>query len=163
MLDVRKKLEGEIRVLQKELTTELPRELKKALAMGDLRENAEYQAAKERQGFVRARLGQLKQRLSDVAMIDVNKIPRDRISLGSRVVLFDIEKEEEVAYKLVTTEDSDFAEGAISTSSPIGRSLLGKRDGHTATVRTPDGTRSFEVVSFTTIHDEESNPSTLDP
>ena len=156
VLEVRKKLEGEIRVLEKELTTELPKELKKALAMGDLRENAEYQAAKERQEFVRARLGQLKQRLSDVAMIDVAKIPRDRISLGSRVVLFDIEKEEEVSYKLVTTEDSDFAEGAISTTSPIGRSLLGKRDGDTAAVRTPDGTRSFEVVSFTTIHDEES-------
>ena len=157
VLEVRKKLEGEIRTLEKELTTELPRELKKALAMGDLRENAEYQAAKERQEFVRARLGQLKQRLSDVAMIDVNKIPRDRISLGSRVVLFDIEKEEEVSYKLVTTEDSDFAEGAISTSSPIGRSLLGKRGGDTAAVQTPDGTRSFEVVSFTTIHDEESD------
>ena len=156
-LEVRKKLEGEIRVLEKELTTELPKELKKALAMGDLRENAEYQAAKERQEFVRARLGQLKQRLSDVAMINVEKIPRDRISLGSRVVLFDIEKEEEVSYKLVTTEDSDFAEGAISTTSPIGRSLLGKRDGDTVAVRIPDGTRSFEVMSFTTIHDEESD------
>jgi transcription elongation factor GreA len=157
VLEVRKKLEGEIRVLEKELTTELPKELKKALAMGDLRENAEYQAAKERQEFVRARLGQLKQRLSDVAMINVEKIPRDRISLGSRVVLFDIEKEEEVSYKLVTTEDSDFAEGAISTTSPIGRSLLGKRDGDTVAVRIPDGTRSFEVMSFTTIHDEESD------
>ncbi len=157
VLEVRKKLEGEIRVLEKELTTELPKELKKALAMGDLRENAEYQAAKERQEYVRARLGQLKQRLSDVAMINVEKIPRDRISLGSRVVLFDIEKEEEVSYKLVTTEDSDFAEGAISTTSPIGRSLLGKRDGDTVAVRIPDGTRSFEVMSFTTIHDEESD------
>ena len=157
MLEVRKKLEGEIRVLEKELTTELPKELKKALAMGDLRENAEYQAAKERQGYVRARLGQLKQRLSDLAMINVDRIPRDRISLGSRVILFDIEKEEEVSYKLVTTEDSDFAEGAISTTSPIGRGLLGKRQGDTVAVRIPDGTRSFEVMSFTTIHDEESD------
>ena len=157
MLEVKKKLEGEIRVLEKELTTELPKELKKALAMGDLRENAEYQAAKERQGYVRARLGQLKQRLSDLAMINVDKIPRDRISLGSRVILFDIEKQEEVSYKLVTTEDSDFAEGAISTTSPIGRSLLGKREGDTVAVRIPDGTRSFEVMSFTTIHDEESD------
>ncbi len=153
-LDITKKLEDEIRVLQKELTTELPRALKLALAMGDLRENAEYQAAKERQEFVRARLGQLKQRLSDLAMIDMSKIPHDRISLGSRVVLFDIEKEEEVRYRLVTTEDSDAAEGAISTTSPIGRSLLGKRDGDTVDVRIPSGARSFEIVSFTTIHDE---------
>ncbi len=153
-LDITKKLEDQIRVLQKELTTELPRALKLALAMGDLRENAEYQTAKERQEFVRARLGQLKQRLSDLAMIDLSKIPHDRISLGSRVVLFDIEKEEEVRYRLVTTEDSDAAEGAISTTSPIGRSLLGKRDGDTVDVRIPSGARSFEIVSFTTIHDK---------
>ena len=87
-------------------------------------------------------------------MIDMSKIPHDRISLGSRVVLFDIEKEEEVRYRLVTTEDSDVAEGAISTTSPIGRSLLGKRDGDTVDVRIPSGARSFEIVSFTTIHDE---------
>ncbi len=155
-LEVTKKLEGEIRILEKELTTELPRALKLALAMGDLRENAEYQTAKERQEFVRARLGQLKKRLSDLAMIDVSKIPHDRISLGSRVVLFDIEKEEEVSYRLVTSEDSDVAEGAISTTSPIGRSLLGKRDGDTVDVRIPSGARSFEIVSFTTIHDQPS-------
>jgi transcription elongation factor GreA len=153
-LEAKKKIENEIRVLEKELTTELPRELKKALAMGDLRENAEYQAAKQRQEFVRARLGQLKQRLSDLSMIDLSKIPRDRISLGSRVVLFDVDKEEEVTYKLVTTEDSDAPGGAISTTSPIGKSLLGKQDGDTVTVRIPSGTRTFEVVDFKTIHDE---------
>ena len=155
-LEVTKKLEEEISILEKELTTELPRALKLALAMGDLRENAEYQTAKERQEFVRARLGQLKKRLSDLAMIDVSKIPHDRISLGSRVVLFDIEKEEEVSYRLVTSEDSDVAEGAISTTSPIGRSLLGKRDGDTVDVRIPSGARSFEIVGFTTIHDQPS-------
>lgn len=153
-LEAKKKIEDEIRLLEKELTTELPRELKKALAMGDLRENAEYQAAKQRQEFVRARLGQLKQRLSDLSMIDVSKIPRDRISLGSKVVLFDLEKEEEVTYRLVTTEDSDAAGGSISTTSPIGKSLLGKQDGDTVTVRIPSGTRRFEVVDFSTIHDE---------
>ena len=153
-LDITKKLEDEIRVLQKELTTELPRALKLATDMGDLRENAEYQTAKERQEFVRARLGQLNQRLSDLAMIDLTKIPHDRISLGSTVVLFDIEKEEEVRYRLVTTEDSDVTEGAISTTSPIGRSLLGKRDGDMATVQIPGGARSFEIVSFKTMHDQ---------
>ena len=153
-LEGKKKLEDEIRLLKKELTTELPRALKTALAMGDLRENAEYQTAKQRQEFVRARLGQLTQRMSDLAMINVDKIPRDRISLGSTVVLIDIEKEKEVTYRLVTTEDSNAADGAISTTSPIGRSLLGKQEGDTVNVRIPAGARTFEVVSFTTIHDD---------
>jgi transcription elongation factor GreA len=153
-LDARKKIEEEIRTLGKELNTELPRALKIAVAMGDLKENAEYHAAKERQDFVQARLSQLRQRLSALSMINVEKIPRDRISLGSTVKLFDIEKEEEVTYKLVTIEDADLAEGAISTTSPIGRGLLGKQDGDTVNVRIPDGARSFEVVSFTTIHDK---------
>ena len=152
-MEARKKLEDEIRLLQKELTTELPRALKIALAMGDLRENAEYQAAKERQEFVRARLGQLTKRLSDLAMINLENIPRDRISLGSTVVLFDIEKEEQVTYKLVITEDSNAADGAISTTSPIGRSLLGKQEGDEVNVKIPAGARNFEIVSFTTIHD----------
>ena len=154
MLEAKKKIEEEIKVLQKELTTELPRALKTAIAMGDLRENAEYHAAKERQDFVRARLGQLNQRLSDLAMINLDKIPRDRISLGSTVTLFDIDKEEEIIYKLVTTEDSNVSDGAISTTSPIGRSLLGKQDGDTVDVRIPSGARSFEIVSFKTIHDK---------
>lgn len=153
-LDARKKIEEEIKTLGKELNTELPRALKIAVAMGDLKENAEYHAAKERQDFVQARMSQLRQRLSALSMINVEKIPRDRISLGSTVRLFDIEKEEEVTYKLVTIEDANLAEGAISTTSPIGRSLLGKQDGDTVNVRIPDGARSFEVVSFTTIHDK---------
>ena len=156
-LEARKKLEAEIKLLEKELTTELPRALKIAVAMGDLRENADYQTAKERQEFVRARLGQLKQRLSDLAMINLDKIPRDRISLGSTVVLFDVEKEEEVTYKLVTSEDSDVTGGAISTTSPIGRSLLGKQEGDTVDVRIPAGARSFEIVSFTTMHDDKGS------
>ena len=139
MLEAKKKIEEEIKVLQKELTTELPRALKTAIAMGDLRENAEYHAAKERQDFVRARLGQLNQRLSDLAMINLDKIPRDRISLGSTVTLFDIAKEEEIIYKLVTTEDSNVSDGAISTTSPIGRSLLGKQEGDTVDVKIPSG------------------------
>ena len=155
-LEAKQKIEDEIRVLQKELTTELPKALKLALAMGDLRENAEYQTAKERQEFVRARLGQLAKRLADLSMINYDKIPTDRISLGSKVVLFDIGKEQEITYKLVTTEDSDVSGGAISTSSPIGRSLLGKQEGDEVSVQIPGATRLFEVVSFTTIHDKES-------
>lgn len=153
-LEVYKKLEEEIKILDKELKTELPRALKTAIAMGDLRENAEYHAAKDRRDFVMARLAQLRQRLSDLAMINLDKIPRDRISLGSTVVLFDIEKKEEITYKLVTSEDSDAEQGAISTTSPIGRGLLNKQEGDEVEIKIPSGARSFEVVSFTTIHDQ---------
>ncbi len=153
-LEARKKIEEEVKTLEKELKTELPRALKTAVAMGDLRENAEYHAAKERQDFVQARLSQLRKRLSDLSMINLDKIPRDRISLGSTVKLYDVENEEEITYKLVTTEDANLSEGAISTTSPIGRSLLGKQDGDAVSVRIPAGARSFEVISFTTIHDD---------
>ncbi len=152
--EARKRIEDELKTLEKELKTELPRALKTAVAMGDLRENAEYHAAKQRQDFVQARLVQLRQRLSDLSMINLDKIPADRISLGSTVTLFDVEKEEEITYQLVTTEDANLSEGTISTTSPIGRSLLGKQDGDNVEVRIPSGARSFEVVRFTTIHDK---------
>src|SRR4051812_36685760 len=127
--DPRKKLDEEIQALEKELREELPRALKTAAALGDLSENADYSAARERQDFVRVRLGQLKQRAADLAMINFDKIPRDRISLGSNVDLLDIDKNEKVSYKLVTSEDADATKGLISTTSPIGRSLLNKRIG----------------------------------
>src|SRR3989475_11730932 len=129
--DIKKKLEDEIHALERELREELPRALKIAAAMGDLSENADYSAARERQDFVRVRLSQLKQRLADISMINLDKIPRDRISLGSKVVLLDVDKNEEVKYKLVTSEDANAPEGLISTTSPIGRSLLNKREGDT--------------------------------
>jgi transcription elongation factor GreA len=151
--DIKKKLEEEIQALEKELREELPKALKTAAALGDLSENADYSAARERQDFVRVRLGQLKQRLADLSMINFDKIPRDRISLGSKVVVLDVDKNEEVTYRLVTTEDADAAKGLISTTSPIGRSLLNKREGDTVEVKIPSGTRTFEVISFTTMHD----------
>ncbi len=152
--DIKKKLEEEIQVLEKELREELPRALKTAAALGDLSENADYQAARERQDFVRVRLGQLKQRLADLSMINFDKIPRDRISLGSKVVLLDVDKNEEITYKLVTSEDANVTEGLISTTSPIGRSLLNKREGDTVEVKIPSGTRTFAIVSFTTMYDQ---------
>ena len=151
--DVKKKLEEEIQALEKELREELPKALKTAAALGDLSENADYSAARERQDFVRLRLGQLKQRLADLSMINFDKIPRDRISLGSKVVLLDVDKNEEITYRLVTSEDADAAKGLISTTSPIGRSLLNKREGDTVEVKIPSGTRTFEVIRFTTMHD----------
>lgn len=153
MLDVRKKLEEEIAALEYELRNELPKEILKARAHGDLSENAEYHAAKERQGYVNARLSQLKKRMGEVAMIDVTKIPRDRIGLGSRVVILDTSKDEEISYHLVTSEDADASQGRVSTSSPIGKSLLGKEVGDTVKLVTPGGTRELEILSLQTIHE----------
>src|SRR6202158_1364841 len=126
MEDIKKKLEEQIAALDYELHVELPREIAKARAHGDLSENAEYHAAKERQGHVNARLGQLRARLREVSMIDLSRIPHDRVGLGSTVVVLDVDKGEEVTYKLVTTEEADVANGRISTTSPIGRGLMGK-------------------------------------
>jgi transcription elongation factor GreA len=153
--DPRKKLEEEIHVLEKELREELPKALKTAAALGDLSENADYSAARERQDFVKARLAQLKQRLGDLSLVNFDKIPRDRISLGSTVVLMDIDKDEKVTYKLVTSEDADVTKGLISTTSPIGRSLLNKREGDTVEVKIPSGTRTFEILRFSTMHDQK--------
>jgi len=155
-LDIKKKLEDEISTLERELREELPRALKTAAALGDLSENADYQAARERQDFVRVRLGQLKQRVADLSLINFDKIPRDRISLGSKVELLDMDKDEKITYKLVTSEDANVTQGLISTTSPIGRSLLNKRKGDTVEVKIPSGTRTFEILSFTTMYDEGS-------
>ena len=153
--DIKKKLEGEIQVLEKELREELPKALKTAAALGDLSENADYSAVRERQDFVRVRLSQLKQRLADLSLINFDKIPRDRISLGSKVVLLDVDKNEEITYKLVTSEDANVTQGLISTTSPIGRSLLNKREGDTVEVKIPSGTRTFEIIGFITMHDDK--------
>lgn len=152
-MDIKKKLEEEIAALETELRVELPREISKARAHGDLSENAEYHAAKERQGYVNARLGQLKSRLREYAMIDFSRIPRDRIGLGSQVVVFDTAKDEEITYRLVTTEEADAANGSISTTSPIGKSLLGKKVGDSVKVQIPGGSRELEILELTTIHD----------
>ena len=152
--ELRKKLEEELRALEHELNHELPAEIKIARAHGDLSENAEYHAAKERQGMVNARLGQLRARLAEVALVNFNNIPRDRVAFGSIVVLHDVDKGAEVEYKIVTSEDADFATGKISTSSPIGRALIGKQEGDTVTVQTPAGQREFEIRKLTTIHDQ---------
>ena len=154
--DIKKKLEDEIAALEKELREELPKALKTAAALGDLSENADYSAARERQDFVRVRLGQLKQRLADLSLINFDKIPRDRISLGSKVELLDVDKDEKITYKLVTSEDANVAAGLISTTSPIGRSLLNKRQGETVEVKIPSGMRTFEILSFTTMFDDQA-------
>ena len=160
---IKKRLEKEIKLLERELTTELPLEIKKAVAMGDLSENAEYHMAKQRQVFVNARLGQLKKRMGELAMVNLVNIPRDKVGFGATVVVFDSSKNEEISYKLVTSEESDVNQGLISTTSPIGRALLGKQVGEMAIVVTPNGKRELEVLKLTTIHDEaEEDLSDMD-
>jgi len=149
---IKKKLEEEIKQLEYELTNELPKEIKRAAALGDLSENAEYHMAKQRQVFVNARLGQLKKRMGELAMVNLENIPRNKVGFGSTIVVFDSTKDEEITYKLVTSEESDVAKGLISTTSPIGRALLGKEIGDTAVVVTPNGKRELEVLKLTTIH-----------
>jgi transcription elongation factor GreA len=153
MDELKKKLQEEIAALENELRIELPREILKARAHGDLSENAEYHAAKERQGLVNARLGQLQQRLRELSMVDMTRIPRDRVGLGSRVTVLDTKKEEEVKYKLVMSEEADVGKGLISTTSPIGRGLLGKRVGDTVRIQIPGGAKELEILELTTIHE----------
>jgi transcription elongation factor GreA len=153
MTDIKKKLQEEIAALEYELRNELPKEILKARAHGDLSENAEYHAAKDRQGFVNARLNQLKKRLAEVSMVDFSKIPHDKVGLGSTVVVLDVKRDEELTYNLVTSEEADAANGRISTTSPIGRALLGKEVGDVAKVQSPGGVKELEVLKLTTIHD----------
>lgn len=151
---IKKKLLEEIQALERELTHDLPQEIKKARALGDLSENAEYHMAKQRQEYVNARLGQLKRRMGELSLVNLANIPKDKVAFGSTVRVFDSQKNEKLEYKLVTSEESDVSKGLISTTSPIGRALMGKKAGDTATVVTPTGNRELEILELTTIHDE---------
>ncbi len=151
---IKKKLRDDIAALEHELSYELPKELKKAVAMGDLSENAEYHMAKQRQEFVKARLRQLGRRMADLSMVNFDNIPKDRVGLGSTVKVYDNTKGEEKEYKLVMSEESDVDSGKISTTSPIGRALLNKKVGDSATVDTPNGKREMDILSLKTIHDQ---------
>jgi len=154
-MDLKKKLQDEIAVLDYEMRNELPKEILKARAHGDLKENAEFHAAKERQRFVDARLAQLRVRLAELSMVDLSKIPHDRVGLGSRVVVLDLVKDEQITYSLVPSEDADVNAGRISTASPIGRGLLNKVVGDEVKITIPGGLKQFEVISLKTIHEIE--------
>jgi len=154
MKAVRAKLEGELHALERELTVELPREIKIAVAMGDLRENAEYHAALDRQRFVRARIGQLQRRLSELGTMNMERIPKDRIGLGTTILLIDLDGDFEITYELVIPEMADLERGLISAASPIGRGLLGRKDGEKVVIEVPSGKKRFEIVEIKTIHDK---------
>lgn len=150
-----KKFEEDIAALERELKLELPKEIKRARELGDLRENAEYAAAKERQRLVEARISMLKKRVAEIALINIDRIPTDKAGFGSTITVIEDNGDEQV-YQLVMPEDADGAKGLISTSSPLGRAFLGKEPGDMVSVSTPGGKREFEIVKLTTIHDEAS-------
>jgi transcription elongation factor GreA len=153
MIDVRKRLQEELNTIERELRVDLPKEILRAREHGDLSENAEYKAAKERQSFLEGRKAQLQKRLAALSLVNMEKIPTDRAAYGSKVTLYDYEADKEVEYRLVTPEESDIAQGLISITSPIGRSLVGKAVGDGVEIVTPSGRRDYELRSLTTIHD----------
>jgi transcription elongation factor GreA len=152
---MREKLEKELKGLEKELRLELPKEIQRALQMGDLRENAEYQAALERQHYVKARMAHVHARLKTLLMIDVSSIPKDRAGLGSTVSLYDAEADKTVVYDLVIPEEADLSKGFVSVSSPIGKALQGRKQGDEVKITIPAGTRRYELVELKTLHDKE--------
>jgi transcription elongation factor GreA len=151
---IKKKLQQEIDSLEHELNVDLPKEIAIARAHGDLSENAEYKYAKERQGYVNAKIGHLKKRMGDLGMLNLTNIPKDRSGYGSRIVVMDVQKSLEIEYKLVSTEEADVEKGMISTTSPIGRALLNRKVGDEVEVLTPAGKKEFEIVRLFTIHEE---------
>lgn len=149
-----KRFEMEIAALDRELTQELPKEIQRARELGDLRENAEYAAAKERQRFVEARVSMLRKRVSEIQLMNMDRIPADRAGFGSKLTIR--ENGQTSTYELVMPEDSDPERGLISVASPIGRALVGKEEGDEVVVPTPAGTRSFEILKLVTIHDDDN-------
>lgn len=154
MLEIKKKLEDQIRALDYELKVHLPKEILKAREHGDLRENAEYKAAKERQSFLQARIGQLYRRLAALSMMNLDKIPRNKVGLGSIVNVRLTETGEETVFEIVTPEESDPTVGRISPSSPIGKCLLNHEEGETVEVKVPSGTKEYEITKLVTMHDQ---------
>lgn len=155
MIDaIRQKLTQEVEQLNYELTVTLPEALKKAIQQGDLRENGDYHAALERQQFIQARLSHLRARLSKLSQIDLSKVPKDRVGLGSRVVVEDTASKARETYELVIPDAMDFDTGQISVSSPLGRAVLDRKAGETVTVHLPAGSRKLKIVELLTLHDQ---------
>ena len=148
------KLQKELKGLEKEYRVDLPKEIQRALQMGDLRENAEYHSALDRQQFVKARIGQLQKQLKELSLVDLSALPRDRVALGTTVTLLDTHSGKTLSYKLVIPDMADFAKGLVSVTSPIGKALVGHRIGDAVTIKTPAGTHDYELVNLTTVHGE---------
>ena len=154
MKEIKQKLSDELKALEHEFRVELPKEIRTAVAMGDLRENSEYKAALERQSYVRARISQLRERLASINSLNMNQIPKDRVGLGSKVALLDLDSDREVSYQLVFPEVADLAHGLISVASPIGQSLMGREEGDEVIIKIPSGKKRFEILELRTVHDQ---------
>lgn len=148
-------LRAEVRVLERELRVEIPQKIEEARSLGDITENAEYHAIKERQGFVQARILSLKQRIASLSAIDLKSVPEDRVGFGSIVHLLDTDNGEERVFKIVAPEESTGEKGWVSTASPIGRGLVGRRAGDEVRIQTPGGVKAFEVTKIITLHEQE--------
>ncbi len=155
MIDVRKRLQDELNTIERELRVDLPKEILRAREHGDLSENAEYKAAKERQHLLEGRKALLQNRLAALSLVNLEKIPTDRAAYGSKLLLHDYESDKQVQYTLVSPEESNVAQGLVSITSPIGRSLVGKRAGDSVEIVTPSGKKEYEVRKLVTIHELE--------
>ena len=162
MREIIKMLSGQLSELEHEFRVELPKEIAAAVAMGDLRENAEYHAALERQSFVKARISQLRERLGVLGTMSLDQVPRDRSGLGSTLQLLDLDSDEEIEYTLVIPEVADLPKKLISMASPIGSSLMGKRVGDEIEVKIPSGERNFEVLKLVTLHEKSTHDKPAD-
>jgi len=149
------RLERELKGLEKEYRVDLPKEIQRALQMGDLRENSEYRSALDRQQYVKARIGQLQKQITELSLVSIESLPRDRVALGSRVDLVDAETGKAVTYELVIPDMADFSKGLVSVTSPIGKALVGHRVGDDVVIKTPAGTREYEIVGLSTVHEKE--------
>ena len=156
-LPIIQKLKKEIETLQIELKTKLPKELEAARAHGDLRENAEYEAAKERQGFVSARISHLAGRMRELSLYTVDSIPHDSVAYGSLVTVTNLDDGENQVFDIVFPEEVDASAGMISLSSPLGRALLNKKVGDEVMVRTPKATMTYEILEIQTLHDRNAS------
>src|SRR5881409_1643817 len=158
MLDAaRDKLEKELKALEKEYRQELPKEIQRALQMGDLRENSEYRSALDRQQYVKARIGQLQKQITELSLVNIESLPKDRVALGSSVTLVDTGNGKSATYELVIPDMADFAKGLVSVTSPIGKALVGHRVGDEVTIKTPGGTKQYEIVKLATVHEKEGS------
>jgi transcription elongation factor GreA len=152
-LPIVKQLREELQKVEKELRIDIPKELQKAAAHGDFRENAEYEAAKQRQSYLQARVAHLNSRITSLVSLKLDNIPKDAIGFGSRIHLEDLNTGDTVVYELVTPEEVDPRNGKISVSSPIGRALINKAEGDEITINLPSGVKEYAIAEVYTLHD----------
>jgi transcription elongation factor GreA len=154
-MSLKETLEIELKALERELKIELPQEIKKAVAMGDLRENAEYHAALDRQRYLQSRIGHLKQKLSEISLMRFDQVPKDKIGLGSWFKALDVQDDKEVEFEVVMEGMADPTRGMISIASPLARGFVNRKIGDAVTITVPSGKKTYEIVELKTVHERE--------